>query len=132
MQNLDQSQKPHEPTPTRSLRDIGRVELVTDDSDAAKENRERAGRELAMIEELKANTAFRWFMAEFIDTPFKASFDAFRDETVEDADFWTVRRTYNALRKVKAAIIEREIAHREQISENDPDVKVLRAQLAAL
>lgn len=137
MRNMeaDQSQRPAEPTPKRTITDYVRhsgdpLEAVA--SADAKENKIRAEHELAMIEELRNNAAFRWFEEEFINKPYLASFDALRDEYTAEDDLPKIRATYSAFRKVKVAIFEREIAHRAQLLENDPEIPRLNRELRSL
>lgn len=123
--SLDQSQRAAEPTPRVNPNTlVGRLkgaERVQDNDEAAAENRARAAAEISMIFELKDSTAFKWFEEEFIDKPYRASFDALRDPSTPIEELPTVRARYAALKAVKIGIIEREIAHRDQLDPNDPE-----------
>lgn len=101
-------------------------------SPEAEDNRKRAAAEITMIFELKESRAFRWYEKEFVDKLYRAAFEALRSPHTKADDLSALRTTYLALRGVKAGLIEREIAHREQISPGDPEISVLREQLAAL
>jgi hypothetical protein len=136
---MDQSQKAAEPikavAPATFIREMANPESdPAKDSPEAVENRRRAGAEISMIFELKDSRAFQWFMSEFIDKPYREAFDKLRDPRLrqKEESLETIQTNYVALRAVKAGMIEREIAHREQIDTNDPEVVRLRELLAAL
>lgn len=135
---MDPSQKAAEPLkpvkPAQLIRTMIGNEAEPAKSAEALDNRKRAADELTMIFELRGSAAFRWFQKEFIDARYQETFDALRDpamrlpgETLE-----CVQARYLALRKVKAGILEREIAHRELISPTDTEIAVLREELARL
>jgi hypothetical protein len=108
------------------------TDQAVDESPEAAENRRRAAAELASIFELRENGAFQWFMESFIDTPYRNSRNAFRSSSTPVDKLAQLHTRYVALREIKASMLEREIAHRELISPNDPEVAHLREQLELL
>jgi hypothetical protein len=134
---MDPAQKPAEPIePLLAGALLRQLNPESDpaDSEEAKENRAAAAREISMIFELKDLTAFKWFEKEFIDKPYQASFDALRDPRLREKNetLENIQQRYVALRAVKVGMLEREIAHREQIAPNDVEIPRLRAELERL
>jgi hypothetical protein len=101
-------------------------------SNEALENQTRARGEIASIFELKDNRAFQWFETEFIDKPYQEAFEALRSPYTKAADLAVVQLTYVTLRKIKVGLIEREIAHREQLDPNDALIPQLRERLSKM
>lgn len=133
---LDPSQRAAEPLkPIKTsvaLRQLSQEPPKPSDSPEAKENRLRASAEVSMIFELKDLVAFQWFEKEFIDKAYRNAFDALRSPHVKPEDLPKLQTTYVALRKVKAGLIEREIAHRELLDPTDDQLATLRETLSRL
>lgn len=133
---MDQSQIAAEPlksvSPTQFIKEFVNPETQPDpNSPEAVENRARAAQEISMIFELKDLVSFKWFIAEFIDKPYRAAFDALRDPRLrqDNETLENIQQRYVALRAVRVGMLEREIAHREQITPNDSFLHALREQL---
>jgi hypothetical protein len=138
---MDQSQKaaePLKPVPTATLvRVLNSPEAdpgSAQDSPEAQDNRQRASNEISMIFELKDSRAFQWFMREFIESAYQQAFDELRNPALrqKDVKLEDVQTRYVALRQVRVGMVEREIAHREQLDPNDEEIKRLREKLASL
>lgn len=140
-QDPEQSRRAAEPLPSLSpkelIRNLGLEEAAQPEeelSDEAKENRLRAAKEISLIFELHNSRAFEWFEKEFIDKPY---WEARRKLMGWVSDFKPgelekTQVTYAALKQVKVGMLEREIAHREQINPNDEQIAILREKLALL
>ncbi len=139
---LDPSQKPAEPLqpvkPSVALKrlaiDEAAKEIESSEQPEAIENRQRAAAEISMIFELKDSSPFNWFMREFVDKPYQEAFDKLRDPRLlrKDESLEIIQQRYVALRAVRVGMIEREIAHREQIDPNDEQISELRRLLSSL
>jgi hypothetical protein len=132
---MDPAQKPAEPIKKVEPADLVRqlsVEPDPAESPEAKENRARAAAEISMIFELKDSAAYKWFEREFIDGPYRRAFDELRSPHVKQEDLPKLQTTYVALRAIKVGMLEREIAHREQIDPSDVEIARLRDELSRL
>src|SRR5882724_3796709 len=118
---MEQSHKAAEPihvvSPADLVRQLSNPEADPAQSEEAKDNRKRAAVEITMIFELKESSAFKWFEREFIDKPYQEAFDKLRDPKMREKEesFESIQTAYVALRAIKVGMLEREVAHREQM-----------------
>lgn len=137
---MDPAQRAHEPGRPVKPADLIRTlhadpVLVEENPDAAQaiaENRATASAELAMIFELKESVAHQWFLEQFIAGPFRDASDALKSANTKLEELAAVQTRYVTLRPIMAGIIEREIAHRDQLDPNDQEVFRLRERLRLL
>lgn len=140
MESMDPAQRAHEPlTPVKPADLIRSLHaeptLVEENPDAAQaiaENRATAASELAMIFELQNSAAHQWFLEQFVSGPFRDASDALKSPNTKPEELATVQTRYVTLRPIMAGIIEREIAHRDQLDPTDQEVFRLRDKLATL
>lgn len=128
---MDQSQKPAEPTQRVSDAQLTRTlkKPEADELPGQKANRQLALDQLGMMAEIQNSPAFKWFMQTFVDEPFKASFEALRSEHTREEEMPQVRSRYQALKSIKAGIIEREAVWREALDPSDTEIARLRERL---
>jgi hypothetical protein len=133
---MDQAQRAAEPltpvSPASLIRSLKTPEEEASESPEAIENRQRAATEIAMIFELKDSRAFQWFVEQFLDSEYGKAFEALRSPYTKHHEIADVQKQYVVLRKVKVGMLEREIAHREQLDPGDEMLPVLRSKLAQL
>lgn len=141
MQDPEPSRRAAEPlqslSPKELIRSLGLKEATQPEgeelSPEAKENRLHAAKEISLIFELRNNRAFEWFEHEFIDKPYwEARRGLMNVAEADRGDLPRIQTTYAALKQVKIGMLEREIAHREQINPNDEQIAILRERLALL
>ena len=139
---LDPAQRPAEPLPPvkpsvalkRMAMDEAAVEPAPEQSPEAIDNSTRAKAEIATIFELKDSGAFNWFFSEFVEKPYQDAFNKLRDPRLRQKDetLENIQQRYIALREVRIGMLEREIAHREQLDDDDGQIYDLRRLLNSL
>lgn len=142
-EQLDPSQRAAEPLKPvktaefiRQMREAGtQVEIVPEETARAiKENQEHAQQEIAMIFELNDSVAFRWFMEKFVLPDYDLAFRQLRGlgEPSKPEELPAIQIRYETLRKIRAGMLTREIAHRERLDSTDAQIPRLRERLNLL
>ena len=101
-------------------------------SPEAEANRLQAASELSAIFELANLGSFQWFLAEFINEPFQEARRIFHDSSTPEAGLPEARTRYLTLRNIAAALLEREIMHRELLTPTNTELPLLREKLSLL